>query len=153
MYSTGRRASKALSDLVHKFLKRLEEGAGLKRSNVLVKNTEELFYAGDVGSDVRRLFSYPASVQVRRVFFLDLSPRSTPSPLVSTPRPLDPSTPRLSCAGSTQKTTRYPDKPSSSPNLAEPRRDEPGRGPKRCTAQQVWNAIRDALRCEGMRLI
>ena len=66
VYSTGKRASKALSDLVHKFVKTLEEGAGLKRSNVLVKNTEELFYAGDVGSDVRRLFSYPASVQVRR---------------------------------------------------------------------------------------
>ncbi|MBE35288.1 MAG: hypothetical protein CMI16_07000 [Opitutaceae bacterium] len=88
VYSTGRRASKALSDLVHKFLKRLEEGAGLKRSNVLVKNTEELFYAGDVGSDVRRLFSYPASVQVRRVFS-DPPPfvRPLPSPS-SRPRPL-----------------------------------------------------------------
>lgn len=66
VYSTGRRASKALSDLVHKFIKRLEEKAGMKKSRVLVKNTEELFYGGDVGSDVRQLFSYPATVQVRK---------------------------------------------------------------------------------------
>lgn len=80
VYSTGRRASKALSDLVHKFLKRLEEGAGLKRSNVLVKNTEELFYAGEVGSDVRRLFSYPASVQVRRLPLPRASTKKNPTP-------------------------------------------------------------------------
>lgn len=64
VYSTGRRASKSLSDMVHKFLKRLEESAGLKKSNVIVKNTEELFYGGDVASDVRRMYSYPATVQV-----------------------------------------------------------------------------------------
>ena len=65
VYSTGRRASKALSDLVHKFIKRLEERAGMKKTKVLVKNTEELFYGGEKGSDVRQLFSYPATVQVR----------------------------------------------------------------------------------------
>jgi hypothetical protein len=63
VYSTGRRASKALSDLVLKFLKTIEEAANMKSTRVLVKNTEELFYAGNVGSDVRRLFSYPATVQ------------------------------------------------------------------------------------------
>ena len=68
VYSTGRRASKALSDLVHKMVRRLEEAAGMKKSKVLVNNTEELFYAGDVGSDVRRLYSYPATVQVRLHF-------------------------------------------------------------------------------------
>ena len=64
VYSTGRRASKALSDLVHKLLKKLEEAAGYQKTKVLVKNTEELFYRGTIGSDVRQLFSYPATVQV-----------------------------------------------------------------------------------------
>jgi len=68
VYSTGRRASKSLSDMVHKFVQRLEEGAGLKKSNVIVKNTEELFYGGEIASDVRRMYSYPATVQVRGVF-------------------------------------------------------------------------------------
>lgn len=63
VYSTGRRASKSLSDMVLKFVKRLEESAGLKKSNVIVKNTEELFYGGEVASDVRRMYSYPATVQ------------------------------------------------------------------------------------------
>ena len=65
VYSTGRRASKSLSDMVYKFLKRLEEGAEMQKSNVMVKNTEELFYQGTTASDVRRMFSYPATVQVR----------------------------------------------------------------------------------------
>jgi hypothetical protein len=63
VYSTGKRASKALSDLVLKFVLRLEEAAGFTKSRVLVKNTEELFYAGDIGSDKRQLYSYPATVQ------------------------------------------------------------------------------------------
>ena len=66
VYSTGRRASKSLSDMVYKFLKRLEENADMQKSNVLIKNTEELFYQGTVASDVRRMYSYPATVQVRR---------------------------------------------------------------------------------------
>ena len=67
VFSTGRRASKSLADLVHKFLTRLEEGT--KKSRVIVKNTEELFYAGDTASDVRQLFSYPATVQVRIISY------------------------------------------------------------------------------------
>ena len=66
VYSTGRRASKSLSDIVYKFLKRLEESAEMQKSNVMVKNTEELFYQGAVASDVRRMYSYPATVQVGR---------------------------------------------------------------------------------------
>lgn len=68
VYSTGRRASKSLSDMVYKFLKRLEENAEMQKSNVMIKNTEELFYQGTVASDVRRMYSYPATVQVRRLF-------------------------------------------------------------------------------------
>ena len=73
VYSTGKRASKALSDLVHKFILRLEESAGFTKSRVLVKNTEELFFSGDIGSDKRQLYSYPATVQAglhRRVLKL-----------------------------------------------------------------------------------
>jgi hypothetical protein len=65
VYSTGRRASKSLSDMVHKFIKVLEERAGYKRTRVLVKNTEELFYGGANPADMRRMFSYPATVQAR----------------------------------------------------------------------------------------
>jgi hypothetical protein len=65
VYSTGRRASKALSDLVYKFVMVLEETAGYTKTRVIVKNTEELFYAGEVGSDRRQLYSYPATVQER----------------------------------------------------------------------------------------
>ena len=63
VYSTGRRASKALSELVLTYIKTIEESKGMKKTRVLVKNTEELFYAGDAGSDIRRLYSYPATVQ------------------------------------------------------------------------------------------
>ena len=66
VYSTGRRASKALSDLVYKFILRLEEAAGMSRSRVIVKNTEELFYGGTAASDRRQLYSYPATVQEGR---------------------------------------------------------------------------------------
>lgn len=62
VFSTGRRASKSLADLAHKFLRKLEGDEG--RTRVMVKNTEELFYAGDSPTDVRQLFSYPATVQV-----------------------------------------------------------------------------------------
>ena len=63
VFSTGRRASKSLADMTHKFLCALEAG---KTSGVLVKNTEELFYKGAASTDVRRLFSYPATVQVSK---------------------------------------------------------------------------------------
>jgi len=65
VYSTGRRASKALGDLVHKYLVKMETATNLKKSGVFIKNTEELFYGGR--NDLRRLYSYPATVQVRRV--------------------------------------------------------------------------------------
>ena len=63
VYSTGRRASKALGDLVHKYLTKMEKETRVKKSKVVIKNTEELFYGE--GSDLRRLYSYPATVQVR----------------------------------------------------------------------------------------
>ena len=63
VYSTGRRASKALGDLVHKYLVKMEEAKNIKKSGVFIKNTEELFYGST--NDLRRLYSYPATVQVR----------------------------------------------------------------------------------------
>ena len=63
VFSTGRRASKSLAEMAHKFLRKLEGED--EKSRVLVKNTEELFYGGDTATDVRQLFSYPATVQVR----------------------------------------------------------------------------------------
>jgi len=65
VYSTGKRASKALSDQVNKYILKIEEAASYKKSRIIVKNTEELFYQGATASDVRRLYSYPATVQVR----------------------------------------------------------------------------------------
>jgi hypothetical protein len=64
VYSTGTRASKALGNMVYKFVLRMEECGKLKRTKVIKKNEEELFYGGDIASDVRRMFSYPATVQV-----------------------------------------------------------------------------------------
>jgi hypothetical protein len=64
VYSTGKRASKSLSDMVAKFIIKLEEGCELKKSNFIVRNQEELHYAGPIGSDIRRMYSYPATVQV-----------------------------------------------------------------------------------------
>ena len=61
VFSTGRRASKSLAELAHKFLRHLADGGP---DRTLVKNTEELFVKGDRATDVRRLFSYPATVQV-----------------------------------------------------------------------------------------
>jgi hypothetical protein len=70
VYSTGRRASKALGDLVHKYLTKMEKETRVKKSKVVIKNTEELFYGE--GSDLRRLYSYPATVQVRVFFYVVL---------------------------------------------------------------------------------
>jgi hypothetical protein len=61
VFSTGRRASKALAEQAHKYLLAL---AGDAPDRTFVKNTEELFVRGDSPADVRRLFSYPATVQV-----------------------------------------------------------------------------------------
>jgi hypothetical protein len=41
----------------------MEKETRVKKSKVIIKNTEELFYGE--GSDLRRLYSYPAIVQVR----------------------------------------------------------------------------------------
>jgi hypothetical protein len=43
VYSTGRRASKALGDLVHEYLTKMEKETRVKKSKVVIKNTEELF--------------------------------------------------------------------------------------------------------------
>jgi len=50
--------------MVAKFIIKLEEGCELKKSNFIVRNQEELHYAGPIGSDIRRMYSYPATVQV-----------------------------------------------------------------------------------------
>ena len=83
VYSTGRRASKALGDLVHKYLIKMETESRVQKSKVIIKNTEELFYGE--GSDVRRLYSYPATVQVR--FGTNKNTRSNPNCYVLRPTP------------------------------------------------------------------
>jgi hypothetical protein len=68
------RASKALSDLVHKFIHPQEwiEAAsgytGVTKSRIPVKpeHIEQLHIAGDDGWERRQLYSYPATSQVRR---------------------------------------------------------------------------------------
>jgi hypothetical protein len=57
------RPSRSLSDMVAKFILEIEESCGLKRLNFVFRNTEELFCAGPIAFDVRRMYSYPATVQ------------------------------------------------------------------------------------------
>ena len=63
VYSTGRRASNGLAELVAKFVCELDDGQGQQR--ILKRNNEELFLKGATTADVRRLYSYPSTVQVR----------------------------------------------------------------------------------------
>jgi hypothetical protein len=55
----------------------------MMKTKVLVKNTEELFYAGERSTDRRSLYSYPATVQERPADFT--SEYLVPVPLALTP--------------------------------------------------------------------
>ena len=61
VYSTGRRASNSLAEMVAKFVCHLDDGGGGER--ISKRNQEELFLKGDTPEDTRRLFSYPSTVQ------------------------------------------------------------------------------------------
>ncbi|KAK3263902.1 hypothetical protein CYMTET_14290 [Cymbomonas tetramitiformis] len=59
IFSTGQRASSGLLDMVYKMVCAVPGGS----ARVARKNQEQLFIKGDEVSDVRRLYSYPSSVQ------------------------------------------------------------------------------------------
>ncbi|KAK3276815.1 hypothetical protein CYMTET_15157 [Cymbomonas tetramitiformis] len=66
IFSTGQRASSGLLDMVYKMVCAVPGGS----VRVARKNQEQLFIKGDEASDVRRLYSYPSSVQGAFIFFL-----------------------------------------------------------------------------------
>jgi hypothetical protein len=60
IFSTGQRASTMLLELTSKMIMNAPDG----KSRILKKNTEQLYIRGDGPGDVRRIYSYPSSVQV-----------------------------------------------------------------------------------------
>jgi len=64
IFSTGRRASKKLLDLIYRFLCKLP---GMKEATI-VKNVEMIHLQGPGGpDDIRKISSYPSKVRCRRV--------------------------------------------------------------------------------------
>ena len=61
IFSTGQRASTSLLELVAKFLAYISNGT---ENRILSKNNERLYVRGDNAADVRKVYSYPSSVQV-----------------------------------------------------------------------------------------
>ncbi|KAK3289740.1 hypothetical protein CYMTET_2869 [Cymbomonas tetramitiformis] len=59
VFSTGQRASSSLLEQVCKMICHVPRGS----SRILRRNQEQVFIKGDASSDVRRLYSYPSSVQ------------------------------------------------------------------------------------------
>lgn len=60
IFSTGQRASTMLLELTAKIIMNAPDG----KSRIVKKNTEQLFIKGDSPGDIRRIYSYPSSVQV-----------------------------------------------------------------------------------------
>ncbi|KAK3234670.1 hypothetical protein CYMTET_55220 [Cymbomonas tetramitiformis] len=62
VFSTGQRASSSLLEQVYKLICYLPDGS----SRILRRNQEQIYVKGIDSSDVRRLYSYPSSVQGER---------------------------------------------------------------------------------------
>ena len=60
IFSTGQRASTMLLELTAKLIMNTPDG----KARILKKNNEQLYIKGETPSDVRRIYSYPSSVQV-----------------------------------------------------------------------------------------
>lgn len=60
IFSTGQRASTMLLELTAKIILNAPDG----KTRILKKNTEQLYISGDTPGDIRRIYSYPSSVQV-----------------------------------------------------------------------------------------
>jgi hypothetical protein len=65
IFSTGRRASKKMLDLVFRFLKPLIDG----NKTVVTRNVEEILLRDNETGLNNKICSYPAKVQVRQLFF------------------------------------------------------------------------------------
>lgn len=61
IFSTGQRASSMLLDQTAGMVNAVDGG----KERIYKKNTEQLFLKGDNPADLRRIYSYPSSVQVR----------------------------------------------------------------------------------------
>lgn len=61
IFSTGQRASTSLLELVSKFLAVVGNGT---ENRILSKNNERLYVRGTNAADIRKVYSYPSSVQV-----------------------------------------------------------------------------------------
>lgn len=67
IFSTGRRASKKLLDLVYKLLRKIP---GL-RDSVIVRNVETIWIRGPGGEDdIRKIYSYPSKVSSCALYFV-----------------------------------------------------------------------------------
>lgn len=62
IFSTGQRASTSLLELVSKFLANISNGT---ENRILSRNNERLYVRGDNAADIRKVYSYPSSVQAR----------------------------------------------------------------------------------------
>ena len=65
IFSTGQRASTSLLELVSKFLAVVGQDT---ENRILSKNNERLYVRGTTASDIRKVYSYPSSVQVCMCF-------------------------------------------------------------------------------------
>jgi DNA-directed RNA polymerase subunit H (RpoH/RPB5) len=65
IFSTGQRASTSLLELVAKFLAHIGNGT---ENRILSKNSERLYVRGTNAADVRKVYSYPSSVQASVVW-------------------------------------------------------------------------------------
>jgi len=66
VFSTGQRASSSLLEQVYKLICTIPNAA----QRILRRNQEQVFVRGDTLNDVRRLYSYPSSVQGTWIFDL-----------------------------------------------------------------------------------
>lgn len=73
IFSTSRRASKKLLDLVFKLLRKIP----LLRDSVIVRNVETIWIRGPSG-DIRKIYSYPSKVTSRARVCVPLQPSAAP---------------------------------------------------------------------------
>jgi len=60
IFSTGKRASDAMLDKIHEFIKLIDEDLGTDHDSLCKRRGEFLFYYGEGANDVRKISSYPS---------------------------------------------------------------------------------------------
>lgn len=98
VFSTGQRASSSLLEQVCKMICHVPQGSG----RILRRNQEQVFIRGDSPADIRRMYSYPSSVQGARPISRSRTPTRQRAALARAGRTERPSicTERNPCAAS-----------------------------------------------------